>query len=60
MQTARRSQRERTTQEGIDKMSEFEKKMRKYYPKRSRFFYNGSHYQPNYADRFKNPNGLVP
>ncbi len=41
-------------------MSEFEQKMRKYYPKNSRFFSHGSHYQPRCADNFMNPNSLVP
>jgi len=47
------------TQEELRKMKKFEKQMRKYYPKSSRFFSHGSYYEPRCGDNFKNPNSLV-
>ncbi len=52
--------RARATGDGIRHMDQFEKLIRKYYPKKSRFFYGGSHYQPSCANNFNNPNSLVP
>ncbi len=58
-QTVRREIKPRKNEESSSRMKQFELAMRKYYPKNSRFFSHGSHYQPSHANHYENGNSRV-